>query len=370
MTVTTAHEPEGVVVPPPVPAAAATAAATPVADVVETTGSDEKENVADEKQIEADPDMQKMIAEAQKAADDHAVETQSSQDVDFSGLLAKLDGKADAPRHETPRNPKGNRKFGFGGGRRHHNNDRGDRHEDRRVENVVAAPAVAPVSTPTPVVHNVAPKTADPEVEKIEAVTPKSTPVAQVVEDAEIADLRRRARPVFDAHRADMAKANADANKWKKIGAYLAAAALVALVGYGLMKFFGGGDVAREVPHVPVIAATPTPTTPPAATAADVLGEKFDKLNHRLDETMPTSADLALLDSKITEAENAAITQIAHVPCFKDPDQPRCRKAVNTERDYFESDFSHPRDVALGKIPYTPPTNKVKPAKKAGKTKK
>lgn len=368
MTVTTAHESEGVVVPPPVPAAAATGTATPVADVIETKSSDETNViVADEKHPEADPDMQKMIAEAQKAADDHAVETPPSQDVDFSGLLAKLDGKADAPRHETPRNPKGNRKFGFGGGRRHHNNDRDDRHDDRRVENVVAAPVVAPVSNPTPaVVHDVV----VPEVKKTEAVTPKSTPVEPVVEDVEIADLRRRARPVFDEHRADMAKLNADANKWKKFGPYVAAAALVLLVGsgYGLMKAFGGGDVAREVPHVPVIAATPAPTTPPAATAADVLGEKFDKLNHRLDETMPTSADLALLDSKITEAENAAIAQIAHVPCFKDPDQPRCRKAVNTERDYFESDFSHPRDVALGKIPYTPPTNKVdKPAKKAGK---
>lgn len=369
---TTAHEPEGVT-PPPVPADAVTGtAAVSTADVATNENkSDEKNNDdVSEKLPEADPDMQRMIAEAQKAADDHAVETPPSQDVDFSGLLAKLDGKVDAPRHETPRNPKGNRKFGFGGGRRHHNNDRDDRHDDRRVENVVAAPVVAPVSTPTPaVVHDVV----VPEVKKTEVVTPKSTPVEPVVEDAEIADLRRRARPVFDEHRADMAKLDADANKWKKFGAYMAVAALVLLVGsvYGLMKAFGGGDVAREVPHVPVIAANPTPATPPAATAADVLVKKFDELNHRLDETMPSAAELATLDNKITEAENAAITQIAHVPCFKDPDQPRCRKAVNAERDYFESDFSHPRDVALGKIPYTPPpTNKVKPAKKAGKTKK
>lgn len=359
---TTAHEPEGVVVPPPVPAAAEAGTAVSTADVVETTEFNDKSDdvVAAEKLPEADPDMQKMIAEAQKAADDHAVEIPPSQDVDFTNLLANLDGKADA-RHETPRNPKGNRKFGFGGGRRH-NNDQSGKREDRRVDTVVATPVVAPVSTPTSaVVHDVVPEV------KTEAVTPKSTPVAQVVEDAEIADLRRRARPVFDGHRADMAKLMASETDWKKVGTYFAIAAVVALVGYGLMKFFGGGDVAREVPHVPVIAATPT--TPPAATAADVLVKKFDELNHRLDEAMPTSADLAMLDRKITEAENAAITQIAHVPCFKDPDQPRCRKAVNAERDYFESDFSHPRDIALGKIPYTPPTNKKvdKPAKKAGK---
>ena len=354
---TTAHEPEGVT-PPPVPAAAVTGTATPVADVVETT-SDEKNDVP-EKLPEADPDMQKMIAEAQKAADDHAVETPPSQDVDFSGLLDKLNNKADAPRQ-----PKPNRKFGFGG-RRHHNNDRDDRHDDRRVENVDAAPVVAPVSTPThAVVHDVV----VPEVKKTEVVTPKSTPVADVVEDTEIAELRRKSRPIFDAHRADMAKLKASDAKLKKVGTYFAIAALVALVGYGLMRFFGGGDVAREVPHVPVIAATPAPTTPPAATAADVLVKKFDELNHRLDETMPTSADLAMLDGKITEAEKGAITQIAHAPCYKDPNQERCRRAVNAERDYYESDFSHPRDIALGKIPYTPPpTNKVdKPAKKAGK---
>lgn len=253
---------------------------------------------------------------------------------------------------------------------------------DKEVTKMSAAPAVvAPpvVALPKESVHvqNVTPAVEPPKSVAATQSTPKPPvvqPPAQVQnvvtpvpppEDTEVANLRSQA-----------ARSNRNSVRppWspetnRRIG-YWAMAVVAVLLGIWGLAHLLGDSKKSEVPQVPV--DTVARVTPPAPTAANqVLLDKLQQMDNRLAEALPSQADLAMLDDKITEAENAAVTAIAHVPCFKDPNQERCRKAVKAERVYYDSDFSHPRDVALNKIPYEKKTaDKPAPKKASKKVKK
>lgn len=305
---------------------------------------------------EPDAEMQQQIIAAQEAINKLQAESPKPPQGNIEDLLGNL--KAAPPQEHAEERPP--RHFPLD--RRNRDERRGkNRNENRREQDPVVMPAVEvvvlpAVEPPKPVAATQSTPKAPP-VQVQNVVTPVPSP-----EDTEVANLRAQAQSNRNSVRPPWSP---ETNR--RIGYGVMAFLAVLLTVWGLSHLLGDSKK-TEVPQVPV--DTVARVTPPAPTAANqVLLDKLQQMDNRLAEALPSQADLAILDDKITEAENAAVTEIAHVPCFKDPNQKRCTDAVKAERVYYDSDFSHPRDVALGKIPYTKTVEKPAPKKAGKKTK-
>ena len=311
---------------------------------------------------EPDAEMQQQIIAAQEAINKLQAENPKPPQGNIEDLLGNL--KAAPPQEHAEERPP--RHFPLD--RRNRDERRGkNRNENRREQaHAEQAPVVMPavevavlpaVEPPKPVAATQSTPKAPP-VQVQNVVTPVPSP-----EDTEVAALQAQAAR---SNRNSVLPPWSDETN-RRIGYGVMVFLAVLLTVWGLSHLFGDSKKA-SVPNVPVgVAKAPLMKEPD--TSSKILLDKLQQMDNRLGEALPSAADLAMLDDKITEAENAAVTEIAHVPCFKDPNQERCRKAVNAERVYYDSDFSHPRDVALGKIPYTKTVEKPAPKKAGKKTK-
>lgn len=315
---------------------------------------------------EPDAEMQEQIKAAQAAINKLQAESPKPPQGNVEDLvLGKLKVAPPPQEHADERPPRQFPLDNRRGGKNRGNNFK--HHQSQPPKQQVQPPAVVA----TPVVAAPAPAVEPPKPVAATQSTPKAPPVqVQNVtpvpppEDTEVANLRSQA--AARSNRNSVRPPWSDEKK-RKFGYVLMAAVAVLLTVWGLSHLLGDSKK-TEVPQVPV--DTVARVTPPAPTATNqILLDEFRSMRKELAMAVPSPADLAMLDDKITEAENAAVAQIAHVPCFKDPNQKRCTDAVKAERVYYDSDFSHPRDVALGKIPYEKTVDKPAPKKAGKKTK-